>query len=167
MLSNARQRLRTGTLPLTLRGVAIGLALMVMSISLAACAAASANGQSATPTPHPRQCGRLTIGASGLPGNGPEAAQAENCFWQAFRQCQPATLSVTAMGVDAGAVRTFTITGTAGACKITDVRQTYVISTNKQITETFTCAGLVQHNGGLLFQSCGDDGDIAVPAPTQ
>jgi len=32
-------------------------------------------------------------------------------------------------------------------------------------SQTYTCASLEQKQNGLLFKSCGEEGDFAVPAP--
>jgi hypothetical protein len=147
-----------------LRALFLGMALLLIG-GLAACTPTSSPASAPTPTAPPQQCGSVSIGA-GQQIVTDNAGQAENCFWQAFKHCQPATLTVTMIGVDSGIIRTFTIKPTGSTCTIIDQAQTFQAPNHKGPLQTYTCAGLVQQQGGLLFQSCGADGNVAVPPPT-
>lgn len=160
MLSKIRLRLQTRGSALALRALATGMALLLIA-GLAACSPSSTAGPP-TPTPTPLRCGAVNL-VPGLRATNDTANQAESCFWQAFSHCTPAALVVTTMGVDSGVRRTFTLKPSGTTCGITDQAQTYFVPNHKGPLQTYTCAGLVQQQGGLLFQSCGADGDIAVP----
>ncbi|HEY7355400.1 MAG TPA: hypothetical protein VH590_03005 [Ktedonobacterales bacterium] len=141
---------------------ALALGLLLLVGSLAACSSGSSTASGPTPTTTPERCGSVTIGPANLAVND-TANQAENCFWQAFGTCKPASLVVTWMGTDAGVVRTFLTRPSGSACAVIDQAQTYVAPSHKGPLQSYTCAGLVQRQGGLLFQSCGNDGDLMVP----
>src|SRR5690349_17879127 len=104
-----RYLLRQGRLKRTLAALYIGLLLAVIAVGIAACASSSTGAQSPTPTTSTQvqKCGSVRTNPRGTPVNGATARQAENCFWQAFQKCQPASLSFTNTGVDTVAVHTF------------------------------------------------------------
>jgi len=111
------------------------------------------------------QCGSVTS----LNGHvtSPGAQQAEDCFFQAYQQCTPATLTATLNGVDAGTTHMFSLQPTGGTCLITDVAQTHVYPGPRLGPPvTVTCASLAQTASGLLFAGCGSLGDLLVPAPS-
>ncbi len=118
-----------------------------------------------TPVAAGQDCGTITMLGPNPPQDA-NALQSEQCFWQAYQQCTVATLTVTMRGVDAGMTHQFTLDKTGGSCTIVDTLQSYVVPIRTPSANKLTCASLVQQNGGLLFKSCGDQGDIAVPAPT-
>lgn len=93
-----------------------------------------------------------------------DAMQAEDCFFQAYLSCTPATLTAQINGVDAGTTHMFSLSGTSGACTITDVAQTRVIPRPAGPQMTYTCAGLSENASGLVFSSCGSLGDVSVPS---
>jgi hypothetical protein len=93
------------------------------------------------------------------------ALQAEDCFFQAFQQCQLATLTVTMSGVDAGTINRFAIEKQGDNCRISGSLVRYVVPRPTPMPEQFICQGLTRKNGGLLFSACGAQGDIVVPAP--
>lgn len=137
-------------------GVALGMALL--GAAVAGCS------QAAGSNPAPQNCGTVQLRGTTLV-DGANAGQAETCFYQAFQQCQRASLAVNEMGVDAGTDRTFsTAAGSGPGCVISDAVTTYVVPTRHNTTTTYTCAGLSRKDGGLLFSSCGADGDVYVPA---
>jgi hypothetical protein len=121
-------------------------------------------------------CDVTTEGAGGPPKDcgtvntrGPQVtngAGVEDCFYQGYTQCQAVSMTYTQMGVDAGATRTFATKSQGNACVVTDTVQTYVIPTNSNHSATYTCSGVKQQDGGLLFTACGQDGDVAVPGPS-
>jgi hypothetical protein len=94
------------------------------------------------------------------------AQQAEDCFFQAYQTCNSAaTFTATINGVDAGTTHMFSLSGSSGTCTITDVAQTRVIPRPAGPQMTYTCSSLSQTPQGLVFASCGDLGDVTVPAP--
>lgn len=148
-----------------IQAVIFGLGIVILSLGLAACTPGSSTGAGQTPTA-PQQCGSVQI-TEGLQKVSSNATQAENCFWQAYQQCQTATLMVTMMGIDAGTTRTFALSPNGNACKVQDTVQYYVVPKGNSPAKTYTCAGLTQPRlGGLLFTACGADGNVTVPPPT-
>jgi hypothetical protein len=139
--------------------------LVILSLGLAACASSGTTGAGQTPPP-PQQCGSIHL-TQGLPNSvDPNAGQVENCFWQAYQHCQAATFDATFMGVDGGAIRTFTTSPNGTTCTVQDTVQFYAVPQGKKPSHTYTCTGLAQpQEGGLLFTGCGADGDVMVPAP--
>ncbi len=164
MRSMIRQSLQTARPAHMLRAGVVGVMLILVGSGMIACNSASPTTQQSSPT-QVQQCGQVVVPDGRQPDA--TAGQAENCFWQAFQQCQSATLMVTMMGVDAGVNHTFTVSRNGSACVVKDASQTYAAPNHQGQLMTYTCAGLVQQKGGLLFQSCGANGDISVPAPAQ
>jgi hypothetical protein len=144
----------------------IGLGLAGM-LALAGCGA-TAGTSSTVPGGPTTDCGPVSVrGSSTVVVNGDKAGPAETCFWQAWQHCQAATLTLTAMGVDAGETRTFTTAPQSHGCGLSDKREHYVIPTNTHQIATFTCASLTKSSdGGLVAKGCGADGDIIIPPPT-
>jgi hypothetical protein len=107
-------------------------------------------------------CGQITVLNSRIVT--PDSRTAESCFFQAYSQCNPATLLVSLNGVDAGIRHGFSLSGFSANCTISDNQQHFVVPRPPQPGTTVDCAGLIQTpDGGLLFQSCGGN-DVAVPA---
>ncbi len=157
--------MRAGTAMRRARGLSVARRWLGVALGIALLGAAVAGcGQAAGSNPPPQNCGTVQLHGTALV-DGANAGQAETCFYQAFQQCQRVSLAVNEMGVDAGTDRVFsTASGGAPGCVISDAVTTYVIPTQHNITKTYTCAGLSRKDGGLLFSSCGADGDIYVPA---
>jgi hypothetical protein len=141
--------------PLLALVAALGVAFLVVAVG--GCGI-STNGGANQP---PKDCGTVNTRGPTLDSG----ASAETCFYQGYTQCQAVSMTYTQMGVDAGATRTFGTTPNGSGCAVTDTLQTYVIPTNSNHTSTYTCSGVKQQNGGLLFTSCGQDGDVVVPGP--
>lgn len=124
--------------------------------------------QAAVPTTPPgaaAACGSVNSLGGHVTSSG--AKQAEDCFFQAYQNCtSAATLTASINGVDSGTTHNFSLSGSSGACTITDVAQTRVIPRPAGPQMTYTCAGLSQTAQGLDFSSCGDLGDVTVPAPS-
>lgn len=90
----------------------------------------------------------------------------ENCLWQAWERCQPATLVYTRFGVDTGETHTITVQQNNGACEIRDATQGYSANGggSRSLIITYTCAGLEPApDGGLLVHACGGEGDLTIP----
>jgi hypothetical protein len=152
----ARRQAQGGSVARRLLALALGITLL--GAVLTGC------GQAATNIPPPQNCGTVQLRGIVLV-DGASAGQAETCFYQAFQQCQRASLAVNEMGVDAGTDRVFsTASGSGSDCIISDMVTTYVVPTQHNTTKTYTCASLSRKDGGLLFSSCGADGDVYVPA---
>jgi hypothetical protein len=136
---------------------AAGALVVALALGLAACGAGTGSG-GGTSGP-PIACGSVSQGATlEHPG---DAHTAENCFWQAYQHCQPATLIFTAHGVDAGSTHTLTLAPQGSGCRITDVRENYVAGISHS-TKTYTCSSLKQESPGLLLQGCGAEGDVQI-----
>lgn len=117
-----------------------------------------------TPAGQAAACGEVRMLGPNPPRD--QSAQvAEDCFFQAFQACSPATLTVTMMGVDAGTVNNFAIEKNGGQCRVVDSVVRYVVPRPTPAPVQATCQGLARQNGGLLFKACGEEGDILVPAP--
>jgi len=144
----------------------IGL-LTVLMVVLAACGSnntTTGGGQSnSTPTAQAQKCGGVSTYPNGKLANETTAKQVENCFWQAYQQCQAATLSFTKSGLDAGTIHAFTIASNNGQCSISDAIQTYIAPNPPRPGKTYACTSLTQQVDGLHFASCGELGDIIVP----
>lgn len=116
---------------------------------------------------HPQriqQCGKVQARLNGVL-DAAHAKQAENCFWQTFQQCHPATLTFTIVGVDTMRTHTFTIHNENGNCPISDTVQLGGPDAVPAPSRTYTCTDLVQTPDGLYFSACDQDGTIFVPAP--
>lgn len=154
-------------LKMALAVLSTGLLLVVVSAGIAACASSSTGSQNPTPTPttstQAQKCGSVRTNPHGIPLNGTTAKQAEDCFWQAYQKCQPASLGFTATGVDTVAVHTFTLQSNGQQCTISDAVQHAIVPAPLSAAKTYTCTGITQQADGLHFASCGNDGDIVVP----
>jgi len=121
-----------------------------------------------TPTSSPaspqqaQNCGTVDTALNGQPVDRNQARLAGNCFWQAFQHCRPATLVFITPSAGTALIRTFTIHNNQGTCSISDAKQLRMTANQLSAVKTFTCTGLVQQQG-LLFLSCGEDGNVLVP----
>lgn len=118
----------------------------------------------ATLTSQGENCGEVRMLGSNPPSDA-TALQAENCFWQAYQQCQIATLGVVIAGVDTGNRILFVVQKNSNSCGIVHSSEKYMVPRGVINTITAPCSGLIRQNGELLFQACGSSGDIALPAP--
>ena len=109
-------------------------------------------------------CGRVYQYSGGVIDilTGTPVSQVEECFWQAYQTCTPATLLYT-VAYRLYFTRTFTVTSNGSACKINDYPRQAGTTPNTSILTTIACAGLAQRDGGLLISRCGSDGTIFVP----
>ncbi len=134
-------------------------------LGIAAIALLAAGCTAAVAAPGPIQdCGTIQMRGPNPPA-GESARQAENCFWSAYQQSQNARLVVTITGVDTVETHTLALDHKGGQASITDTVQHQIVPARPLPAQTYTCASLTQKQGGLLFQSCGDEGDFFVPAP--
>ncbi|HEY7417706.1 MAG TPA: hypothetical protein VH593_21165 [Ktedonobacteraceae bacterium] len=119
-----------------------------------------------TPVTQPVQnCG--TVHSTNLlvvPTDQDLAKGAEDCFWQAYQQCRPATLTYSLTSVDTAAIHTFSLENQNGGCVITDARQNMVAPHAPRPAGSSVCTGLTQQPDGLHFLACGNEGNVLVPA---
>lgn len=87
----------------------------------------------------------------------------ENCFWQAFQQCHPATMIFAQNDLDTGTINTFSLQSVNGSCVISDGVQSFVAPRPPSTAKNYTCAGLTRESDGLHFHSCEAAGTIIVP----
>jgi hypothetical protein len=109
-----------------------------------------------------QKCGTVHTNPRGIPTDVLAAKQAEDCFWQAFQKCAPASLVYTLIGVDTVTTRTFTIQTNNGHCSISDAFQHTIVPAPLSAAKTYTCTGVAQKPDGLHLSGCGQDGDIVV-----
>jgi hypothetical protein len=88
----------------------------------------------------------------------------ENCFWLAYQQCHPATMTYSQGNLDTIMLHTFSLKSQGGQCVITDAVQRSVLPRPPQNVGTYTCTGLTQQADGLHFTNCGSEGNVLVPA---
>jgi hypothetical protein len=78
--------------------------------------------QAPPPQPSGPDCGQVSVlGPPGSAAGGRGSQAAEDCFYQAYQQCTPATLEVSISGVDAGIRHTFSLQSSGGSCGGSDV----------------------------------------------
>lgn len=152
---------------------AIGLVCLLML--LAAC---GTNGKSTTTTGSSgttqapaatqatqRNCGVVhTMHLLIVPADVNHAKGVEDCFWQAFQQCAPATMIYSQNSLDTGTIHNFSIKNVNGKCTITDGVQHFIAPHPARSMTTYTCAGVTQQTEGLRFISCGEAGNVLVPS---
>ena len=146
--------------------------VLVLLLAVMVACGTSAGGQGAqsqaTPTPsispRPQNCGKVETTLSGKPSDTSKAKMSENCFWQAFQHCQPATLEFVAHSLDTAADHTFTIKSNNGKCSVSGTVKNYIVPNHLTATHTYTCGNLQMQADGLHFIACGSAGNILVPA---
>ena len=151
-------------------GFGITVTLVLLCALLTGCGSyvPSQGGQSQT-TPSPtlaqqaQNCGKVDTTLDGQPVDANQARLAGNCFWQAFQNCQAASLILKEHSLDTGADHTFTMKGTNGKCSIMDTVKHYIVPNNLNLTRSYTCSGLVMQADGLHFIACGSLGNIFMP----
>jgi hypothetical protein len=153
----------------------IGLMMALAGVGLAACGSSGSQSSTSSTQPQPQaQVTHLPVAAQkcgvvqGLaqlevPPSDTGATQVENCFWQAFQHCRPATLVFITSSANTALIRTFTIHDENGVCSISDAKQQRIVPNPPSPAGTYTCTGLVQKPDGLHFSACGKDGDVLVP----
>jgi hypothetical protein len=119
-------------------------------------------GSGGSSQPAAQDCGQVNVLGGQVTSSG--SAAIENCFYQAYQSCTPATLEVSISGVDAGINHTFSLIFSGSFCAIQDSQQHFVVPRPPGPATTTVCAGLTQtSDGGLLFSNCGGS-DVQVPA---
>lgn len=148
-------------------GLFITLVCLCLGILLAACGTngGTTTGAGSTPTKVVvQQCGTVHTTPRGSVADTKAATAAENCFAQAYKQCQPATLGFVLVSLDSGVNRTLTIKNVNGQCVITDATQHFVVPQTPGPVQTYPCTGLTQQTDGLHLTSCGQDGNLLIPS---
>jgi hypothetical protein len=147
----------------------IGIVVCVMfSMALVACgtnAGTGSGGNPSTPTTtvQVQKCGTVEALPDGKLRNTVTSKGIENCFWQHFQTCQPASLIFTVAGVDTITTHTFIVRNTSGKCIASDSVQLRIVPAKAQPAKTYNCAGVSQQHAGLQFSQCGSEGTITVP----
>ncbi|MEO6891113.1 MAG: hypothetical protein ABI456_16750 [Ktedonobacteraceae bacterium] len=147
--------------------ISFGLLLMLVGVAFAACGS-TITGSGGQPTPtviaKTQQCGKIhTLGPNGNAGPQQTLQTAEQCFLQAFQHCQPATLTYSQSGVDAGVIHTFKITNNNGTCAVTDTAQHFVAPRPPTTATTYTCTDVKQVGGETIVSACGQEGSVKLP----
>lgn len=147
-----------------------GLSLAFLLFFLAACGAnvgatTGSNSPGATVTELPvKHCGTVhTLRQLVVPADQKSVKNVEDCFWQAYQQCYPATLVYSQGGVDTATVYTFSLKSQNGKCVIADALQHVVFPHSPTSGVNGTCTGLTQQTDGLHFLACNNEGDVLVP----
>jgi hypothetical protein len=145
--------------------------LALLFLLLSACGSnVGGQGQATTTTNtlslQEKECGTVhTLHSQIVPADLNTAWQAENCFWHAFQQCQPATLTYSKSEVDAGSVNTFTLKSAGGKCAVSDGVQRFIVPRPPGKTTSYPCSDVKLQSDGLYVFSCGEVGTIIVPRP--
>jgi hypothetical protein len=123
-------------------------------------------GSTATPTPLATQnCGSLHSNYAGLlPGDKAKAQQDENCFYQAYKQCHPATLTYQSVSIDSGTIDHFSVKLANGSCSLSDGHQHFIAPNPPGGAIIYACASAQMLSDGLHITSCGDAGTVVIPS---
>lgn len=145
------------------------LSSLLLMILLAACGATTGSQSGSTPTPaapaQTQNCGTLHNRLNGLPpADKVIAPQVEQCFYQAYKQCQPATLTYDVNGVDAGTINNFSVKNVNGTCTLTDGFQHYIAPRPASVPVLYTCASMSMQADGLHIYSCGQANTVLIPS---
>jgi hypothetical protein len=150
--------------------VVLAVLALFASMTLASCARSTTLSPN-SPSSAPIACGSISHGLGGrpFPPTGTTMSTqgaAQTCFWRAYQNHQPATLTYTAFGVDTGVIYTFTLHDcNDGACALSDAHAFYMAPGSPRHVGTYDCSGLRRDaTGDLVAQHCGKDGDIPIPA---
>ncbi len=148
----------------------LGLSLLalLLAVGLIACGSTTTTtGSSASPTPvQAKNCGTIRQGPGKDMGTATSTQQTGDCFWQAFQQCQPASMTFTANGVDTLTTHTLVTNKTATSCVVSDTIQHQIVPHPSKNTTIVTCTGVTKEQNTLRFTSCGTHGDLVVPLTT-
>jgi hypothetical protein len=114
-------------------------------------------------------CGHVQLNNFGPAAPQGGNLQAEDCFWQAYPHCGPATLGASSFFVDAGETYSYTLQSQGSTCTLTDSHDHHMAPKGTSQIGTFTCQGMLRNPsaGGLIVEGCGRDGNIFLPPPAQ
>lgn len=115
------------------------------------------------PTPPQATCGSVIF----LQGRAPQPVskdvqQVEDCFYHAYQQCVAKTMGVSEHGVDTGSSALYWPYQQGHTCQIIVQSSSFGLVGSANSTETETCQSVIRKNGGLLFQRCGNSGDVFI-----
>ena len=99
-----------------------------------------------------------------VPTDASRVKTVENCFWQAFQGCHPATMIYAQNDLDTGTIHNFTLQSINGKCVISDGVQTFIAPHPASAPQNYTCTGMRQQADGLHFSACGAAGNVFVPS---
>jgi hypothetical protein len=97
------------------------------------------------------------------PADASNAKKVEDCFWQAYQHCSPATMVYTQGSIDTTTIHTFLLASQNGKCVITDAVQFQMLPRSPQAAKNHVCSGLRQQTDGLHVLACESEGDVLVP----
>ncbi|MGZ3645982.1 MAG: hypothetical protein ACXVCM_19265 [Ktedonobacteraceae bacterium] len=144
--------------------------MALFTLVLAACGSnVGGQGQATTPTTVPssqvQKCGTVhTLHSQIVSVDENTVKQTENCFWQAFQQCQPATLTYANNELDTGTVNTFILKNTGGKCAVSVGVQQFVAPHPPGKSTIYACSSVKLQSDGLYIFSCGDAGTVFIPS---
>jgi hypothetical protein len=145
------------------------IVMALFTFVLAACGSnVGGLGQATTPTSPTSQvqkCGTVhTLHSQIVSVDQNTAKQTENCFWQAFQQCQPATLTYADNELDVGTVNNFALKNTGGKCAVSVGVQKFIAPHPPGKPTMYTCSDVKLQSDGLYIYSCGDVGTVVIPS---
>ncbi|GER90370.1 hypothetical protein KDW_45320 [Dictyobacter vulcani] len=112
----------------------------------------------------PSTCGTVTVRMGGQMPSEVNANHSEQCLAQAYRLCQPASLTYTQASIDTGTKRQFSVVRHGGRCQISEVVTQYTIPTHNDHVTYYTCSSLYEGRYGLYIRDCSADGNVFIPA---
>ena len=146
------------------RWIVIGIVSLILGCMLAACGSSTTTGSQKTPTSQVMNCGSVSSSLSGTSSSDKSNRQkAVSCFYHAYQQCQPATLTFTAFSVDTGAINHFSVKDDNSSCAIHDSVQHYIAPNPPGAATMYTCSTMLMQADGLHIQQCGKLGTIFIP----
>ncbi len=146
------------------------MSITLFTLVLAGCGSnVGEQGQATTPTPglstQVQKCGTVhTLHSQIVSVDQNTVKQTENCFWQAFQQCQPATLTYSKNELDTGTVNIFILKNNGGKCAISVGVQQFVAPRPPGKPTMYTCSSVKLLSDGLYIYSCGDAGTAVIPS---
>ena len=121
-------------------------------------------GPTATTPLQTQNCGSLHSNLTGLiQSDKAGAMQVENCFFNAYKQCHPATLTYQTVSVDTEVVNHLAVKNKNGSCALTDAVQHSIAPHPLGRAITYSCTSASIETDGLHIASCGDVGDVVIP----
>ena len=146
-----------------------GLLITLASVGVVACGSKGLTQSNTSSTPvqaNIQKCGNV-FGYGHLEPVPQDmgSEQAENCFWQAFQHCQPATLVFTTQSTDRLSMtitHTFTIRNNSAKCSLSDTKQQRTNPISPAQVTIYACTGLAQSPRALDVLSCGQEGTVHV-----
>jgi hypothetical protein len=145
------------------------LGSLMLVVAFAACGSNATDlggqpGPTATAPLRTQNCGTLHSNISGLlQADKSSAMQDETCFFNAYKQCHPATLTYQVTSLDTGVFNNLAVKNSNGSCSLTDGVQHFIAPKPPGAATTYTCSSASMEADGLHIISCGDAGDLLIP----